>query len=427
MLLGGASALHADDLSVSGAPLPSTIAPPMYGVFSRVPENWSDLPLQLNFKESFGYNSNILNTPQTRSGANAGFGQPLGSPVSISNFGAATKYYWEGQQFFADGSLGMYQYYRDNHLNSQANSFDIGDNWTYGHRCSGKLILSERTSPAEPGQQVGFNVQNRLTTISFNETGTCLASGNYAFVLNSGTTRSTNSAAIDKLNDFRSVFVAAGITYTVSETNSLQLLTTVTGIDFTNRQTTVSNVGLFNNITEDQIGLTYTKNFGPNVAVIASGGVVGVRDGSFSLEPASSFEPVYSLSATWAATPKLHLAAALSRTVSPPTSVLANIQVTENANLRLDYSLTPKVLIAATVSASRSSGNFGGTPGFSTSTPINRVFASNSDYYSANASINYAMTPFVTANLSYTYNKTVQSNLVTPTNVVLLAVTYSPY
>ena len=160
----------------------------------------------------------------------------------------------------------------------------------------------------------------------------------------------------------------------------------------------------------------------------ASAGVVGVRNGSFSLEPASGFQPVYSLAATWEATPKLGLTAGASKTVSPPTSLLANLQVTESASLGLTYSLTPKVFMAAGVAASRSSGGFtAATPNLSALGPINQVFAANSNTYSANASINYAITPFVTANLSYTFTKSVQANLVTPTDVVLLALTFSPY
>ena len=37
------------------------------------------------------------------------------------------------------------------------------------------------------------------------------------------------------------------------------------------------------------------------------------------------------------------------------------------------------------------------------------------------------ITPFVSANLSYTHTKTLQANFVTPTDVVLLALTFNPY
>ena len=426
MLLGGASAVHADGLFASDLPSAMTLAPAMYGVFSQVPENWSDLPVQLKFQERAGYNSNILNTPLTRTGGVTGFGQPLGSLVSISNFSASTKAYWEGQQFFVDGSLGMYRYFSDTLLNSLSNSFDVGDNWTYGSKCSGTLKASERTSPSEPGQQVGFNVFNKTTTISFNETAKCRVTGNYALVLNSGMSSSTNSATVDKFNDYRSEFIAAGITYTVSETNSLQLLATVTGTDYTNRPITLGTQGLLSNIVDNQVNLTYTKNLSPTLALTASVGVVGVRNGSFSLDPATGFEPIYSAQVSWAATPKLSLTASASRTVSPPTSVIANLQVTESANLGLTYAVTPKVGFSAGVFGSRSNG-FNGSATSVTVNPLLQPFTQNSSSYGANASLNYVITPFISANLSYTHTRTLQANFLTPSDVVLLAVNFNPY
>jgi len=238
---------------------------------------------------------------------------------------------------------------------------------------------------------------------------------------------STNSAALDQLNNFQSEFVAAGITYAVPETNTLKLLATVTGTKYTSRTTVLNSLGLLSNITEDELDLTYTKKFSRNLAITASGGLVGVHNGSFSLEPASAFQPVYSITATWTATPKLGLTVAASKTVALPTSLLANVEVTEGVNVGLTYSPTPKLLLAAGAAVSRSSGGFTGTPNVSALSPTNQVFAAISDYYSANASINYTITPFVTANLSYTYTKSVQANLVTPTSVVLLALTFARY
>ncbi len=307
-----------------------------------------------------------------------------------------------------------------------SNSFDIGDNWTYGSKCSGQLIASERTSPAEPGQQIGFNVLNNVTTISFNETAKCIITGNYAWVLNSGLSNSSNSATVDKFNDFRNVFVAAGISYTVSDTNSLQLLATVSGTDYSNSLAGLNSLGRLSNIVDDQVNLTYTKNLSPNLALTASAGVIGVRNGSFSLDPATGFEPIYSAQLSWTATPKLHLTGAIARTVAPPTSVIANLQVTESANLGLTYDLTPKVLLAAAVSASRASG-FSGVNNSLTVNPALQPFAQNASTYSTNASINYAITPFVTANLSYTHTRSLQANFETPTDVVLLALTFNPY
>jgi hypothetical protein len=184
---------------------------------------------------------------------------------------------------------------------------------------------------------------------------------------------------------------------------------------------------LLNNITEDQLNLTYTKNLSPNLALTASAGLVGVRNGSFTLQPASGFEPVYSFDAAWSVTPKLRLRSSVSKTVAPPVSIIANLQATESASLGLTYTLTPKVEIAAAVQASRSTGGFGVLPSASVINPVLQPFTANVDYYSANASVNYTITPFVTANLSYTHSRSVQSNFVTPIDVVLLALTFSPH
>ena len=155
---------------------------------------------------------------------------------------------------------------------------------------------------------------------------------------------------------------------------------------------------------------------------------MGTRNSSFTLEPGSGWEPVYSLAAKWTATPKLGLTASVSKSVAPPTSLIANLQATESANLGLTYTLTPKMLLAGGVSASRSTS--AGLPAPAIPLALNptlQVFSANVNYYSANASLNYTITPFFTANLSYTYTKSVQANLVTPDSVILLALTFNPY
>ena len=116
-------------------------------------------------------------------------------------------------------------------------------NWIYGSKCTGQLIASERTAESVPGQQVSVNAINSLTTVAFNETAKCAVTGNYAAIFNFGTTNSSNSAPADQLNNFQSEFVAAGMTYTVSDTNSLQLLATITGTDYTDRTISTDNLG----------------------------------------------------------------------------------------------------------------------------------------------------------------------------------------
>ena len=59
--------------------------------------------------------------------------------------------------------------------------------------------------------------------------------------------------------------------------------------------------------------------------------------------------------------------------------------------------------------------------------PLFQPFTQNSSAYGANASLNYAITPFISANLSYTHTRTLQANFLTPSDVVLLAVNFNPY
>jgi hypothetical protein len=371
--------------------------------------------------EAVGYNSNVTNTPTSNTGVNP-FGGPVGAFESVSNYQASTKWYIAGDQFFADGSFGFNRYLNHTNLNTTHNSADLGVNWIYTSKCSGRLIASEQTAESEPGQQVSINVINSVTTVAFNETATCAIRGNYSAIFNSGTTTSSNSAAADQLNNYQSEFVAAGMSYTVSDTNSLQVLATITGTDYTNRPLILNASGLARNITTDDIKATYTKNIEPNLSLNASVGVIGVRDAGFNLGLPSGWEPEYSLSVTWSITPKLGLSAAVARTVAPPTNFIANLQVSESANLGLTYQMTPKVTLSAGVNVGHTSTAF-------TTTAVSALGqGQNENIYGARANLTYAMTPFLGASLSYQYSRTVQAGgLVTPASVALMSVNYAPY
>ncbi len=423
LALGGGSAAIADDLSGFDMPSLTALTPSFYGVFPSFPENWSDLPVQIKLSESAGYNSNISSTPELSGVTLSPYGRPIGGWESTSTYGISTKGNWGSDQFFADATYGMDRYPNNDVLNQQHNSVDAGVNWNYTSKCSGKLVGSEQTTPSLPGQQVGINVINSTTTIGFNETAKCIVSGEYAAIFNSGVNNSTNTATLDRFNNFQSVFVSAGMSYAVSDTNNLQLLATITGTDYTDRQIALNSLGLLNNITNDEVNLTYTKNISPLLAVTASVGVVGTRDTYFSLNLPSGWEPQYSLSVTWSATPKLDLTAAVSRTVSPPTNIISNLEISEGGNFGVTYHATPKVTLAASVSASHATAAFGG--------PAVTAFGTtqNTNTYGGSASLAYAITPFLAANLSYQYTKSTytQSNLVTPTSVVLLSLNFNPH
>ena len=413
-MLGAVSGVQAQDLSAFGA----AVAPSFVGVLPNLPQNWSDLPLQFKISQAVGYDSNILNTP-TQVGV-VGL-HPIAAFESISDYGASTKWYIGGDQFFADGSLGFSRYLNHTDFNTQHDSADIGVNWVYGSKCTGQLIASEKTAQSEPGQQVSVNAINTVSTVAFNGSSKCTVTGNYAAIFNFGTTTSSNSAQLDQQNNFQDVFVAAGVTYTVSDTNSLQLLATITGTDYTDRTLSTDNLGLFRKFTEDQVNLSYNKQFDPNLSLVASIGVVGIRNTFFTFSPPSGFVPDYSVSVTWSATPKLGLTASLAHSVAPPTSIIANLQVSDSAKLGVTYQFTPKVSIGASVNVGSNNRSF-------TTTTVSALGQSgNESVYGAQATVTYAMTPFLQASLSYQYFKTVQSGLTTPTSVALMTVNYAPY
>jgi hypothetical protein len=423
VLMLGANSVQGQVLSAFDPGAVSSFA----GVFPSLPRNWSDLPIQFKISEGAGFNSNVLNTP-ARNGAAANTSFLVAAPVatfeSISNYQASTKMYVRGQQLFADGSFGFNHYLNHANLNTLHNAADVGLNWILTSKCSGRLIASEQKSEAEPGQQVGVNVINSVTALSVNETANCGVTGNFAGILNSGTTSSTNSAPADTVNNFQNAFVAAGMTYTVAETNRLQVLATMSSFNFPNR-VILANTGLRNKFTEDQINVSYSKTFNPNLSMIASIGAVGTRNGEFNLDFPTGIVPQYSLSMNWSVTPKVSLVASVSHVVTPPTSIVANLQVSENANVGVTYQFTPKVSFSASVSATRNAAGF--TPTTAALTALNQAFGLNQKTYSVLANVSYALTPFLGATLSYQFTTRGQSGLETNTNVALLTVNYAPY
>ena len=130
LMLGGVIGARGDDLSGIGATSDGGAFPSWNGVFPRLPENWSDLPLRLKVSESVGYNSNVLSVPTNVPGTS---GLSQGDFQSVSTYGASTKVNWSGQQIFVDGSVGLTRYLHDVSLNSIQYTVDAGVNWAYTH------------------------------------------------------------------------------------------------------------------------------------------------------------------------------------------------------------------------------------------------------------------------------------------------------
>ena len=421
--LAGLNGARADGLPLFGWPALSAADPATMGVFPSLPQNWADLPVQFHISEQVGYNSNINNVP-TGPGISNDFGRPIGAMESISTYGVSFKNQIGAQQFFGDANWGMYRYLNNAFWNTGHSSVDLGDNFTYGSKCTGSVTLSEATAPSLPGQQISFNVVNNQTTLNANASLRCAINGEYSGIFNTGFSESQNSAFLDKANNSQSAFIAAGISYAVSETNSFQVLATVTGTNYSDRGVLLNAAtGLNSDITTDSVMATYTKNFSPNLSVVASLGLIGVTYSYLDFAVPRTILPQYSVAVQWAATPRLSLNMSASRSVSTPTAVLSNLQVTESTSAGFSYQVTPKISMSAGLSAGYATG---------VSTPIVTsgilsVFTSNQKTYGANAAVSYLITPFLNAALSYQFSRAVQSNLTTNDSLILLALNFNPY
>jgi long-subunit fatty acid transport protein len=113
----------------------------------------------------------------------------------------------------------------------------------------------------------------------------------------------------------------------------------------------------------------------------------------------------------------------VSRSASPPTSIISNLQVTESAAAGFSYQWTPKLALSGNIATSYSS---------SAATPVGTssllsALTQNERTVGGGLALSYAITPFLGSQLSYQYTKSVQSNLTTNTSTILLALNFNPF
>jgi hypothetical protein len=152
-------------------------------------------------------------------------------------------------------------------------------------------------------------------------------------------------------------------------------------------------------------------------------GLVGVTSG-FSLGLPKTLLPIYTVSANWSLTPKLGLNMSAARSISPPTTVVANAQQSYNAGMNLTYQLTPKLGLSAGGSASYSTTSFTST---TVATAISPFLFSTQDTYNLSTGLSYSMTPFLSAALSASYSERVAGHTITPQDIVTVSLNYRPY
>jgi hypothetical protein len=364
LMLGGVTGSRGDELSDSVG-LGNASSSGGF-VLPTLPENWADMPFQLTANQVTSYNSNIFGVPTNTA---VPPGEQRGDWTSTSTVGVSTKAYWYGQQFFFSGSYGLIRYLHQTEEDPNIYAFNAGVNWTLTSRCAGSVTANLSRAPTLITEQVGTGI-NYSTTTGVNETGKCDVSNGYALIVNSGWTKTTNSGGLNAANNGETVMVAAGIEYAKAQ-DTLTALATISNTDYGNRTglLTTPIIGLANNVAFHSFTLSYSRQIDPNFSVNGQVGLVGVTSG-FDLSLPKTLLPIYSLSATWAATPKVSVVGSASRTVAPPTTVVANAQTSYQASLGLTYQATPKVTFSATASATYTSVAF--TPGLAAA--INSAF-----------------------------------------------------
>ena len=386
-------------------------------VLPSVPENWADLPFKLTASQTVSYNSNISSFPI----GVAPKGAILGDFTSTTNFGFQTRANVSGQQVFLDATFGVIHYLRDTQFDSTVYSLNAGVDWTVTSRCSGTLAASLSKSPGQLTEQVGTGV-NFTTSNALNETGKCAVSNGYSLVFNSGLTTTTNSDPTNALNNARTALIAAGVEYAKGY-STLTALASISDQNFTNRSAAQAAVGLATETDFHSFTLNYTRQIDPNLSVSGTIGLVGVTSG-FSLGLPKTLLPIYTVSSRWTLTPKLSLNASASKSIAPPTTVVANAQQSYNAGMDLTYQLTPKVAVSAGGSVDYSTSSFTGVAAQALVSPF--VF-NTQNTYNLNAGLNYSMTPFLSAALNASYSERVANHLITPQDIVTVSLNYRPY
>ena len=416
LTLGGVTGGRGQELSGS---LATANTPSLGGfVLPALPENWADLPFTLNASQTESYDSNINAIPL---GVPVPAGEARADLTSTTNLGFSTKANVYNQQLYLDATFGVVRYLRQTDFDSNIYSLSAGDNWNLTSRCSGNLGVVLDKSPVTLLTTVVGTGANYATTTSFNETGKCGVSNGFSLLFNSSWTDLTNSNPIDALNNSRVTMLSAGIEYAKGASTVTALANNSYTI-YGARGTAVTTLGLANVTDFHTFSLAYARQINPNLSVNALVGLVGTTS-AFNLGLPRTLLPIYTLGTTWTISPRLTLSASASKTIAPPTTIVANAQTSYVAETSLVYQLTPKVAVNVGGSIGYTSGTF--TPVVPTS--LAPILTGASNNYSVNAGLTYAMTPFLSAALHASYTEVVIDHFITPEDLVTVSLNYRPY
>ena len=385
-----------------------TPAPYYWSPVSDLP-SWVDhLPVKLSIDQSLRYNDNILLLPK---GTTLPQGQTPGDFYSVTTPGFNARFPVGAQSFFSNGSYTFTRYNNDTALNTDNYYVDGGVDWRLTSRCSGQFVAASSLAQSPSYDQIAFSVNN-VKIDSLNGTARCLIAPKWAVIVESGRTETQNSLLISRLNDNDAVRVRAGLEYQLAGLDTFRVQATRTETDYFNRAL-VANSGLATNLEQRTYEAFYRRIFSRRFEVEGSYGRT-----EFISSDTHSF-PIYVATVRWRPTPKLSFEATTSLLYGPTSTVVADFQRTKLYGFNANYRFSPVLSVNASVSQQAIANET------ASGVQVASVLA-NYTVLSGLVQVNYRVSPFINAVVSYNYTERTSSisNQHATSNLYLVGLKY---
>lgn len=367
--------------------------------------------------QTFGHNDNV-------------FGQPKGTPPPLNStrgdwyrtttVGGTASILASGQKFYVNGTYAATRYQHDDGYNNDNYSLNAGWNWVFTSRCSGTLVATDSLVQS-PVNLINSFTTNNVKTLGFNETAKCQVGYHLNVILDSGSSKITNSDVTLTPNNVKVDFVRAGVEYEYTELDTLGVKITPSKYDYFDRSPII-NPGLatFQNLTEYSV--YYRRLFSPKLEFNGAIGEVKSESEVSGISSSNASASIWSASLRWTLTPKVYILVSARKNISPAQDIIADLQISRVDSLIVTYVYSPKLSFNAAVSQTTSKYFTAGlAPGLVQSDQ-------NATYASLGAI--YQITPFTSATARYSYTTQkygstgIQSGLQTTSNVFLLGLNY---
>jgi hypothetical protein len=396
--------------------------------------NWATSPLKLNVHEYGSYNSNILGIPSPGPNQPSTLkpGQTQGDFLLNTNVGASTRFNAWSQKFYADASYNVINYRNNIGFDGHNYNVDAGVNWVATSHCSGTLtaVSSQRQAAQEDSFGPGISTV-RLQSVA--ETGQCGIYQNVSAILNSGIA-SMNQTAVGARRfagnalDNVTAYAQGGLQYQWTDLNNLQFLTKISDIRYTNRFVVAAADALNStsilNARYTNYSLVYNRTFSEMLNASASAGFATISQETFGGRQSNSTPktPTFAFHAAWLPTPKWSFFVNVSRSVSPPTSVLAGTQIGNVESVVANYQWTPKLSLSLTASRNY----LAGAQTLNNLITLARGGYGANTFLSALARATYQITPFTSATVSVQKTERTYARGTAQGEIVLFGLDYQP-